>query len=266
MSNIAENTIEKRFQIYMINRLLLSAIALIALAIFDNTNSYAISYNKELQSNLEQNGPDSLEIIRLENAVKTNPDFKNLNDLSVAYINAGNPEKSIDHLKKAIALEPKNAVAYNNLGSAYNMMHRYKDGIKYCTDAVELDGTFELAKNNLNWAKGVEKEILLSIENMEAMQTDKREPNYFIALGMLYLHLQDYNKCIQIWNKSLSSNPKDTEALNNIAIAYLEQQNYDEAIKYLNKAVEIDPEYQLAKNNLSYTLSEQDKFIKSQKK
>jgi tetratricopeptide (TPR) repeat protein len=88
-----------------------------------------------------------------EKNARENPTYNNLIDLSVAYINNQMPEKSIEHLDKAIELNPASAVAYNNKCVAYTLMKEYDKAIESGTKAVELDPNFQLAKNNLAWAK-----------------------------------------------------------------------------------------------------------------
>ena len=90
-------------------------------------------------------------IEQLEAAAKTTPSFGNYIDLSAAYINNRQPEKSLEPLAKAHLLRPKNAVVYNNFGVAYILLKRYDEGIAACRKAINLDPTFQLAKNNLNW-------------------------------------------------------------------------------------------------------------------
>ncbi|MFN7013046.1 MAG: tetratricopeptide repeat protein [Bacteroidia bacterium] len=87
-----------------------------------------------------------------EKNARENPTYNNLIDLSVAYINNQMPEKSIEHLYKAIELNSNNAVAYNNLCVAFTLMKEYDKAIEAGTKAIELDPNFQLAKNNLAWA------------------------------------------------------------------------------------------------------------------
>jgi protein O-mannosyl-transferase len=58
-------------------------------------------------------------------------------------------EKSIGYAKEAIRLDPSNAIAYNNLGSAYNAAGMFEQAIEALNKALELDPTNQLAKNNL---------------------------------------------------------------------------------------------------------------------
>jgi len=55
--------------------------------------------------------------------------------------------------KKASQLDPENALAFNNICSAYNKMGQFKQGIEACEKALEISPDYDRAQNNLNWAK-----------------------------------------------------------------------------------------------------------------
>ena len=71
--------------------------------------------------------------------------------------------------------------------------------------------------------------------------------------------MQDYDKSIEIWNKVLVTEPKNSGALINIGVAYMSKQQYDSAIKYFQKAIDSNPNDQLAKNNLAWAMDEKIK-------
>jgi tetratricopeptide (TPR) repeat protein len=73
-------------------------------------------------------------------------------DLSLALFKAGRYDESVDAAKKALALRPDYAEAYNNIAAAYNALQRWDDGIQAATQAVRLKPDFQLARNNLMWA------------------------------------------------------------------------------------------------------------------
>jgi len=60
--------------------------------------------------------------------------------------------KSIAASKLAVSKSPLNALAYNNLCSAYNELKLWNEAISACEKAIELAPDFDLARNNLNWA------------------------------------------------------------------------------------------------------------------
>ncbi|MES2397210.1 MAG: tetratricopeptide repeat protein [Bacteroidota bacterium] len=212
------------------------------------------------------NQAQTIDIAAYESVAATNPTFSNLLNLSNAYINSGAAGKAIEPLKKAIELNPESAVAYSNLGFAYTILQNFKKGVEFGEKAVQLDSTFQLAKNNLNWALTEQNKLLQAIAEVEKTPEDKRNTNFYIQYGLLYLKLQDYDKSIEIWNKVLITEPKNSAALINIGVAYMSKSEYGNAIKSFQKAIDANANDQLAKNNLAWALDEQNKVLAEKNK
>lgn len=224
---------------------------------------YKTMFNSSSTSEAAKKGVD---IAAYENAANTNPTFSNLLDLSFVYINNGMAGKAIEPLNKAIAIDSKSASAYGNLGFAYALLGRYKEGIAACEKAIQIDSTFQLAKNNLNMIKGEQKKELDIIEELAKKPENEKGTFYYTGLGLHYLKLEDYDKGIENFNKVLKIDPKNSAGLIDLGIAYMSKQQYEDAAKYFQKATEADPNDQLAKNNLAWALSEKKKVDDLQKK
>ncbi len=207
-----------------------------------------------------------IDIAAYESAANSNPTFSNLLNLSNAYINSNMAAKAIEPLNKAIALNPKSASAYSNLSLAYTILQNYKAGIENGEKALQLDSTFTLAKNNLNWAKGEQKKELDVIKQLDKTPEKERTSFYYIGKGLHYLKLQEFDKAIETWNVLLVKEPGNSGALINIGVAYLSKGQFDEAIKSFQKAVDANPNDQLAKNNLGWALSEKNKALNEKNK
>ncbi|MDO9187857.1 MAG: tetratricopeptide repeat protein [Bacteroidia bacterium] len=212
------------------------------------------------------NQAQTIDIAAYEAVANATPSFSNLLNLSNAYINSGMAGKAIEPLKKAIELNPESAIAYSNLGFAYTIIQQYKKGIEFGQKAVQLDSTFQLAKNNLNWALTEQNKLLQSIAEIEKTPEDKRNTDFYILYGLQYLKLQDYDKSIEIWNKILVTEPENSAALINIGVAYMSKNQYDDAVKCFQKAVDANANDQLAKNNLAWALDEQNKVLAEKNK
>ena len=65
---------------------------------------------------------------------------------------AGRFDESIAAAEQALAFDPANADAYNNICAAHNAMKRWEAGIAACEKALALRPDYQLAKNNLAWA------------------------------------------------------------------------------------------------------------------
>jgi tetratricopeptide (TPR) repeat protein len=68
---------------------------------------------------------------------------------SVAHYRAGRMQACIDDARAALKLNPKLAVAYNNIAACSNDLGRPDDAIVAANEALRLQPDFELARNNL---------------------------------------------------------------------------------------------------------------------
>jgi len=60
-------------------------------------------------------------------------------------------KECVSEARQATALDPFAAAAFNNLGFCQALLGQWDDGIKSVQTAISLDGTLQLAKNNLAW-------------------------------------------------------------------------------------------------------------------
>jgi hypothetical protein len=72
---------------------------------------------------------------------------------SFALYQAGKFLDSLEASKKTLEIQPDSAEAYNNICTVNNELKKWNDAIVACMKAIELKADFELAKNNLAWAK-----------------------------------------------------------------------------------------------------------------
>jgi tetratricopeptide (TPR) repeat protein len=80
------------------------------------------------------------------------PTPDNLVELSVGYFQAGRYHDSIAAARKALALSPEYAEAYNNICIAENVLGNFDEARKAGEAAVRLQPNHQIAINNLNWA------------------------------------------------------------------------------------------------------------------
>lgn len=223
------------------------------------------AYKKKLNSGVtitdEKIGtPDiSQQIVSLEQKASEIPSYDNLINLSALYLNNNMAKKALPLLFKCDSLSPSNMIVYNNFGIAYMQLLDYDRAISSLQKALQIDSTFQLAKNNMNWAKSEKEKLMLKISEMEKTAEKDRTFDFFIDLGLNYQLAKKYEKSIEVWNKAIKTNSKDARPYNNIGVSLIYLKQYDEAISILNKAIEINPEFQLAKNNLEWAKDEKGK-------
>ncbi|MFH0867428.1 MAG: tetratricopeptide repeat protein [Bacteroidota bacterium] len=105
-----------------------------------------------LKASVDGKAAQDKKISDAESLVKTNPDELNYLNLGNIYYGARKYELAITAFQMTLACNNKNAVAYNNICSAYNELGKWKEAAENCKKALEIDSSFSLAKNNLNVA------------------------------------------------------------------------------------------------------------------
>ena len=116
---------------------------------------------KYLQIALEINPEFTLarnNLIAAQNQIsQTNPDRNTLLNNTLLTYNIGEFELEVDYSLKLIELNPEDAVAWNNLCSAYNALEQYSKAESACRKALKFRPGFQLAKNNLNYSLKMQK-------------------------------------------------------------------------------------------------------------
>ncbi|MDA9121474.1 tetratricopeptide repeat protein, partial [Flavobacteriales bacterium] len=85
--------------------------------------------------------------------VASNPTSDNYINLSLTQYKQKDYEACIASCKKALELNPKSAIAYNNICSSYSALKNWKAATIACKKALEINPEFERARNNLKWAE-----------------------------------------------------------------------------------------------------------------
>jgi tetratricopeptide (TPR) repeat protein len=85
--------------------------------------------------------------------VASNPTSDNYINLSLTQYKLKDYQGCIEACQKALELNPKNAIAYNNICSSYNAMKNWQAAAAACKKALDIDPKFERARNNLKWAE-----------------------------------------------------------------------------------------------------------------
>lgn len=73
-------------------------------------------------------------------------------ELSLILYNAGLYQRSIEAAEKALTINPKSALAFNNICAAHNALNEWDQAVAACKKALRLAPDFAHAKNNLSIA------------------------------------------------------------------------------------------------------------------
>lgn len=138
-------------------------------------------------------------------------------NLSTAYFESGQYDKSFEVIQKAIKLDPKSGDAYYNFGLIYQKIGDLSKAIAMEKKALEVDPTLD---------------------------------NAYYALGRFYFENGQYVESEKAFQKFLQKYPYIPEVHNLLAIVYAAQKKFDKAITELEWEVKINPYHTLAHLNL----------------
>jgi tetratricopeptide (TPR) repeat protein/transglutaminase-like putative cysteine protease len=161
------------------------------------------------------------------------PDMKadDLVDSARAAGDNGNLPVALVLLKRATEIDPKNKVAWNNLGLVYFAMRENTQAIAAFQKQIEVNPYDEFAYNNL---------------------------------GRVYWNDRKYDDAVKAFNKQLENNPLDKFAHANLGQMYAEWHKYDLAAPELEKAASLLPdsgELQVNLGDAYLNLGQDDKAL-----
>lgn len=199
-------------------------------------------------------------------------------DQGVAYLQANQPQRAEQELRRVIELDPGNAQAYNLLGSIYDYLGDPEKAETFFQKATQAAPSYPAPYNNLgiSYLRQNKTDQALKAFN-RALELDPGNPTTHYNLGLLFAKRGDLKESIAHLEQARSLKPGDTAILFNLASNYFlsgdlgralpilqdldrqpasarlpevqdllgtvlaQQGRVEEAIAHLSKAAELDP-------------------------
>jgi tetratricopeptide (TPR) repeat protein len=120
-------------------------------------------------------------------------------------------------------------------------------------------GTSQLMRHAANLSQNGKNEEALKI----FLEITRKEPNNFYAynnLGMVYSLMEEKDKALNAYEKSLSINPAFPMTLNNIGYLHMTMNHYDKAEMFLKKALSLFGSFHLVSTNLGELYLKQKRY------
>lgn len=121
--------------------------------------------------------------VRVLEPYRDSEDLETLNALGIALTDAGRPQDGLVVFSRALALQPRNALAFLNSGVAYLKLDRLED-----------------ARANLE----------------KALSISRRSPRALNALGVVFSRLGQPQKAVEAWSACVRVDPTQWDALYNL--------------------------------------------------
>ncbi len=159
-------------------------------------------------------------------------------------------EESIVLHQSIIDKFPYSALAWFNLGSAYQGLKLYEKAIDAYEFCVAIDEKFEIAYRNMAEAYIRLKWYDKAIESLEKnLELGKPEDVIFEAIGHCFEKKKNLPKARHYYLEATKLNPTDDGIYYKIGQTYVQEKAWDKALKQFAKA------YELNKENVNYCLA-----------
>ena len=161
------------------------------------------------------------------------------------YYNAGQYEVAHKKIKLLMKQFPNIPILYNLFGLILTKLEKTQESIGAYKTALRLNPKMAIAHNNLgNIYYRILNEITTAKENSEkAITIDPRFAIAFNNLGNLYRDLNQSDQSINCFKKAIELEPKLYVAYKNLGTTYSSAGDFKTSINFFHKAMEIEPNF-----------------------
>jgi tetratricopeptide (TPR) repeat protein len=155
------------------------------------------------------------------------------------------PEKAVADFTRAIALDPKVAVAWHNRGVAYRNLRQYDRAVEDCSKAIALDPKVAAAWYNRGVAYRNLRQYDKAVEDYsKAIELDPERVAVWYNRGVAYCDfLNRPDKAVDDFTRAIALEPKNAVHWSNRGNANLKLGRHDKAIDDFSRAIELDQRY-----------------------
>ena len=122
-----------------------------------------------------------------EKSVSKNEEAMKAYHLGNAAAKNENNKEAVEHYKKAIAIDPEFAFAYDNMGLAYRKLEDYDNAIIAYQKSLEIDPDGTMPLQNIAVAYQYKKEYNKAIETYKKLaELDSKNPEIYYGIGTIY--------------------------------------------------------------------------------
>ncbi len=190
-------------------------------------------------------------------------DVDHLNSLGLALLRLERLPEAAEYFERARASDPDAVQPAQNLAEARRKQGRYEEAVEAYGEALEMDGEFALAHAGLGetlYHLGRHEESLAALRR--ALTLDPALPMAPTLHRLMGRSAQALGRpdAAEFYELTLAADPRDTEALNLLAVARFGEERFEDALALYRTLLEIVPEDAQTHTNLGATLFHLDRL------
>lgn len=153
----------------------------------------------------------------------------------------GDHTLAVEHLKKAISVEPDHPIHHNNLGVVLQSMSQYQVAEYYLRKALKVDPEYHDAKCNLGLSLYHQHRLDEAADFFEEILCDNPQHDAALAnLGLTRLGQQNFGQAAKAYEKALSVDSNQPQWHGNLGAAYMRLARYTDAVECYRRAAQSD--------------------------
>lgn len=184
---------------------------------------------------------DQAEIL-YRKALHVDPDHGELRvNLALALLAGGKFEEALTHIRAALSLNEKNAVAHFTCGTILGKLKRHVDAITSFDRALAINPGYARARAGRGSALGELKRFDEALaEYDKALSIDPRSAETWSSRGNVLGDLERYGEALESFDRALGIDSGSTETWTNRGVILGELKRFGEALTCFDKALSID--------------------------
>ncbi|HRK09127.1 MAG TPA: tetratricopeptide repeat protein [Pseudobdellovibrionaceae bacterium] len=176
-------------------------------------------------------------------AQQNKAEFERLTQEGLSAFQQGDLPTAEAKFQAALKLDESSAVAWNNVCSIHNARQQWLLGEATCRKATELNPQFEMANNNLVYAREqYTKFEEAAMKRFNALKKSKADDTTRLNIGLEFYKLGAYEKSAQLWSQIPASSTEYARAQNNVATSYIQLKRFADAETALQNALKLAPQ------------------------
>ncbi len=176
-------------------------------------------------------------------------------------------DESIALHKEITNEDPYNALAWFNLGAAYQGKRMFEKAVEAYEYCLAIDDKFEFAYRNMAEASIRLRWYQKALDALEThLEFARPEDVIFEAMGHCWEKKKDMNKARFYYRKASALNPNDDNIYFKIGETYFQEKKWEKAAKSFGAALELNhenPHYYLAMGNCLLELGHEERAVEA---
>jgi tetratricopeptide (TPR) repeat protein len=166
-------------------------------------------------------------------------------NIAMHYVNRGQAEKAVNHLKEWTRVEPSNTEAYYQLGIALVAAENYKSALGVFGKVLKMDPKHKgslYRKSVLHVKLKAFSEAIEGFEQFLALHPDHAKAYYF--LGIAYDRSDQLDKAVEAMKKAVELDPHEVKHFQHLGFLYERMGDHKEAARCFSKVMELEQEHE----------------------